>query len=64
MKTITRIGSRSTYTHRELTTLTDAELSELQRSLGAYLGTAEEEAARLLNRAVNEERQRRGGWGW
>jgi hypothetical protein len=51
-------------TRAALTRLTDTELSELQRSLAKYLGTPQEAEAKKINRWIQQERERRDGYGF
>ena len=48
----------------KLSALTDEELTQLQKSLGQYLDTAQENEARVLNTAIYNERIRRNGYGF
>lgn len=51
-------------TIRQLTieSMTNSELSELQRSLKDYIGTKHEQTARVLNRYILDEWTKRNGY--
>ena len=61
------MNKRLDYTIRELKALSSEELDTLQDGLIEHIGTENEQDARSLNRAINDERRFREGevyYGW